>query len=137
MRFIPPLDPSEDSSPPLANPWTPLVYAGPDFTVEFMDSEVLKGEVVSNTNQGLAIYWSMVSGSGNAAFADPKSPVTTVNFSAPGVYELELTASNAFATASDRVQVDVILIPEPCSGSLALCSALLSFFLRSRRRQQI
>jgi hypothetical protein len=130
-------EPMEDSPPPLLSSSTPLVYAGPDITVEFTDSAVLNGEVVSNTGESLAIHWSVVSGPGIATFAEPNFPVTTVNFSALGVYELELTASDVFGTASDRVQVDVIPIPEPCSGSLALCSAFLLLFLSSRRRQQI
>ena len=123
------------SPPPLLSPWTPLVFAGVDITIELNNAAVLFPEVLSNTTQGLAILWEVVTGPGTATFVNPDLPRTEVRFSAPGLYELELTVSNAFASASDRVQVQVI--PEPCNASLVLCSTLLSMGRRSRWRQRI
>ncbi len=43
------------------------------------------------------VTWSKESGAGTVVFADPKTPVTTATFSAPGAYVLKLTADNGEA----------------------------------------
>ena len=52
-----------------------------------------------------ALTWTKVSGPGTVTFADPKAPVTTATFSAPGEYELRLTADNGQSTAASTVHV--------------------------------
>ena len=94
-------------APPLINQSTPLVYAGPDFTIGVTDTALLSGEAISNRTEGLTITWSVVTGPGSIAIADSSSAITTVNFSAAGIYELELTVSNDFAVASDRIRITV------------------------------
>ena len=55
----------------------------------------------------LSIEWRQVSGPAEAAFADPHAAATRVSFPAAGTYELELTASDGNATASDRIRFEV------------------------------
>jgi hypothetical protein len=55
----------------------------------------------------LTVAWRLVSGPGTAAFASSSDPLTRVDFSAPGSYELELVANDSAASASDRVVVVV------------------------------
>jgi hypothetical protein len=95
------------SPPPLKSTWTPLVYAGPDTSIQLSGTALLAGEVISNRAQGLMIGWQVVSGPGTVSFGSSNSANTTATFSAVGVYELELRATNAFASATDRVRVTV------------------------------
>ena len=55
----------------------------------------------------LDVAWSVVSGPGIVNFGDPNSPVTTAAFSAVGVYELMLEASDGEYTSSDTMLVTV------------------------------
>jgi hypothetical protein len=93
--------------PPVSHRWAPLVYAGADFTAASPDDAFLNGEVIANRPQGLTISWSKVSGPGSVTFANPSEPTTTADFSAPGVYELQLTATNNWGTTTDRVVVTI------------------------------
>jgi hypothetical protein len=95
------------SSTPV-NLWTPLVYAGSNITVDLANVAPLSGEAISNTPQGLTFTWSKVSGPGSVTYGNSHSLVTTAQFSATGVYDLMLTVSNTFATASDHVLVYVV-----------------------------
>ena len=55
----------------------------------------------------LVSAWRMVSGSGTVTFSAPDEPRTRASFNAPGVYELELRASDGEHEASARVVVTV------------------------------
>jgi RHS repeat-associated protein len=93
---------------------TPLVRAGEDFAITLPNDGRLLGEVHDDglpANGRLTSTWRVVSGPGTVTLFDPSAPVTTAIFSVPGVYELELTATDSIATASDRVVVTVN--PEP------------------------
>ena len=57
--------------------------------------------------RSLAVSWKQISGPGTAKFQDPGSPRTHATFSAPGDYELELSASDSEFSASSRVRVAV------------------------------
>ncbi len=57
--------------------------------------------------------WSKASGPGSVIFADPKAPITTATFSAPGAYVLELTADNGLTKASSTLHVVVEAPPPP------------------------
>jgi hypothetical protein len=52
-----------------------------------------------------AAKWSVESGPGTVAFADPSSPVTTATFSAPGAYVLKLSAASGPARAVTYLNV--------------------------------
>ena len=51
--------------------------------------------------------WSKDSGPGSVTFADPKSPITTATFTAPGEYVLKLTVDNGQSKASSTLNVSV------------------------------
>ena len=51
--------------------------------------------------------WTMLKGPGKATFAPPASARTKATFSAPGLYELELSASDGEFTERVRLNVRV------------------------------
>ena len=57
--------------------------------------------------QALAVAWKMLSGPGTVTFTIPGAARTKATFSAPGTYELELTASDSVFTERTRVNVKV------------------------------
>ena len=57
--------------------------------------------------KGLAVEWKMLKGPGTVKFSIPGSARTKAIFSAPGLYELELTASDSEFTRSTRLNVKV------------------------------
>jgi DUF1680 family protein len=57
------------------------------------------------------VTWSRESGPGTVTFADPKAPVTTATFSAPGAYVLKLTVDNGQSTVISTLNVTVELPP--------------------------
>jgi len=57
------------------------------------------------------VTWSKQSGPGAVTFADPRAPVTTATFSAPGAYVLKLTVANGQTTVSSQLNVTVELPP--------------------------
>jgi len=59
------------------------------------------------TGPAFTISWSMESGPGHVAFADPKALITTAEFSRPGAYVIKLTAENGQTTAASILHVAV------------------------------
>lgn len=57
--------------------------------------------------RGLTVGWKQVSGPGTVTFEDPKAARTHATFSAPGLYELELTATDSELAATSLVRVNV------------------------------
>ncbi|MEW5982766.1 MAG: beta-L-arabinofuranosidase domain-containing protein [Acidobacteriota bacterium] len=57
------------------------------------------------------VTWSQVSGPGTITFADPKAPVTTAAFSAPGVYVVQVVTDNGTEKATSALTVTVELPP--------------------------
>ncbi len=55
----------------------------------------------------LTVSWKKNSGPGTVAFSDQSQPVTRVRFSAAGVYELELSATDMEHTSSVKIKVTV------------------------------
>ena len=51
--------------------------------------------------------WKKVSGPGNVTFSDAASPPTRVKFSAVGIYEIELTATDGENSSTLKVSVTV------------------------------
>ena len=57
---------------------------------------------------GLTTMWSVVgTPPGTVTFGDHNEVDTTASFSAPGIYELQLTANDGELSASDTVQIAV------------------------------
>ncbi len=74
----------------------PLVHAGIDRSVVIGGQTYLMGKAVwLQDRPENAARWSKLSGPGSVTFENPKSPVTTASFSAPGDYVLALLASGA------------------------------------------
>ena len=57
--------------------------------------------------KGLQVAWKMLKGPGTVTFTIPGSARTKATFSAPGLYELELSASDSEFTETTRVNVTV------------------------------
>ncbi|MDP2317892.1 MAG: hypothetical protein Q8O42_00940 [Acidobacteriota bacterium] len=57
--------------------------------------------------KGLVVEWKMVTGPGTVTFTIPGAARTKATFSAPGLYELELTATDSEFTERTRVNVRV------------------------------
>jgi RHS repeat-associated protein/uncharacterized repeat protein (TIGR01451 family) len=82
------------------------VSAGPDQVIVFPNSATLSGSAGDSApGSAVAVGWSLVSGPGTASFANPGSLSTTVTFSAPGVYDLRLTASDGTFTATSNLKI--------------------------------
>jgi len=93
----------------------PTVRAGEDQTIASLSAR-LEGFVFDDglpRDGALEISWRLVSGPGAATFERPSESQTRVDFSAPGSYEIELSASDSAARASDRVVVIVVGSSEP------------------------
>jgi hypothetical protein len=57
--------------------------------------------------KGLQVEWKMLKGPGTVTFTIPGSARTKATFSAPGLYELELSASDSEFTERTRLNVNV------------------------------
>jgi RHS repeat-associated protein len=62
----------------------------------------------------IPVLWTQVSGPGTVTFAAPQQQSTTASFSAPGVYMVQLTATDSDGTASAQFQITVS--PAPATG---------------------
>jgi hypothetical protein len=89
------------------SPGAPVANGGPDQTVMFGQPAQLVG-VVSFSNAPPVIRWQSYSGPGTATFGNAAQTNTTVNFSAPGIYTLELSADDGVhAVAYDAMVITV------------------------------
>jgi hypothetical protein len=87
----------------------PAVEAGKSYAIKLPAGAYMAGSAEDdNLPAGrLTITWSKVSGPGAVTFANASDPLTSVSFSAPGVYVLRLTASDGQLTSSDDVTITV------------------------------
>ena len=111
----------ELSFPPLtAGNLPPSVNAGPDQTIRQPSSAILDGTVsddgLPNPPGTVTATWKQLDGPGTATFANAGAVDTTVTFSAPGTYTLDLTASDGELTASDTI----VLTVENAAGTIPL-----------------
>ena len=101
----------ELSVPVLNGNQLPTVDAGPDQIIDLPNSALLDGTVsddgLPDPPATVTVTWSQVSGPGSVTFADPNSPDTSADFSAPGNYTLRLTADDSELTAADDVNITV------------------------------
>ena len=88
----------------------PVVQAGPDRTTTMPAGASVAGSVSDDglpEGAPLTSTWAQISGPGTTTFADAASPTTDASFSEPGVYVLQLTASDTELQGSDTVTVTV------------------------------
>lgn len=87
----------------------PIVDAGADRTSAWPGGGLeLQGTINDDGlpfGSTLASTWSKVTGPGSVTFADPHSPNTSVTFGAPGIYILQLSATDSEFSASDVLTV--------------------------------
>ena len=57
--------------------------------------------------KGLVVGWKMLAGPGKVSFSHPDAARTKATFTAPGTYELELTATDSELSARTRLNVSV------------------------------
>src|SRR5262249_43973926 len=83
---------------------------------------LLSGSVTDDglPNGTLTYSWTQISGPGTTSFSDASSNVTSATFTVPGVYVLQLTASDSFADSSAQVTVTVNSAPVAQSQSITL-----------------
>ncbi len=98
----------------------PTVDAGPDQTIEIPDPALLRGVITDDgrpTGSTVTSTWSVVNGPGPVVFGNANAAVTTASFTVPGLYTLRLTASDTEFTASDEMQVTVLLNLPPTANA--------------------
>jgi RHS repeat-associated protein/uncharacterized delta-60 repeat protein len=93
----------------------PVVYAGPDQTIEFPDRVYLPGVASDDTVPAdmLTIAWSKVSGPGTVTFDNNGTVAETMaTFSVPGTYVLQLTANDGELTSVPDQTTITVTTPE-------------------------
>ncbi|MCE7981969.1 MAG: hypothetical protein DYG89_12305 [Caldilinea sp. CFX5] len=88
----------------------PVVDAGLDQTIALAGPATLAGSVVDDglpVTGTLTTQWSMIAGPGTVNFANATAAATTATFSAPGLYQLQLSASDGTLSATDTTSVTV------------------------------
>ncbi|HEU4768910.1 MAG TPA: hypothetical protein VFS77_16110, partial [Pyrinomonadaceae bacterium] len=92
----------------------PVVKAGPDLTLTFLETATLNGAATDDglpVGSVLEVAWTKTSGPGNVVFANPDKVVTSATFSTPGTYVLRLTGDDTQFTAFD--EATVVVNPRP------------------------
>lgn len=86
----------------------PVVGAGGDVGISFpVNSVLLRGTARGTGASIVAVAWTEVSGPGTVTFSTPSEVSTTATFPAPGVYIVQLTASDRYKSASSTATVTV------------------------------
>jgi CubicO group peptidase (beta-lactamase class C family) len=104
-----PADPDWFSTSPPSN-LAPTVSAGNDQAIALPDDTIQLAGAAADDGQPLGtlnLTWSMLSGPGAVSFLDPTLANTTVTFTVPGDYILELTASDTSLATTDQMSVTV------------------------------
>jgi hypothetical protein len=101
----------------------PVVNAGPSQTItQPLHVATLSGIVTDDglPNGALTVQWTALSGADAVQFADPGLPVTTATFARPGVFTLQLSASDGqlTATATTTVTVNAAIVTPPFDNFL-------------------
>jgi RHS repeat-associated protein len=81
----------------------PVVNAGPNQAAYYPSTVTLSGTATDDglpLGSTLTVQWTQVSGPGSATFANPSSAATTVTFSQPGTYVLQLSANDTQYTTT-------------------------------------
>jgi hypothetical protein len=91
------------------SPGAPTVDAGADQIVELAAGAPTLNGVVNAPSGSATIQWKLYSGPASVAFGNPNSGNTTVSFSQPGSYTLELSADDGVhAVAYDAIVMKVM-----------------------------
>jgi RHS repeat-associated protein len=102
----------------------PVVDAGPDKTADVQTPIALAGDVSDDgvpSGATLTITWSKINGPGSATFSDASSTATSVTFSDPGTYVLQLSANDSELEGTDQMTVQVAIgCTAPPSGLVGL-----------------
>ena len=61
----------------------------------------------------VTVGWKKNSGPGDVTFSSPTTAVTTAKFTAPGLYELELTANDTQKNGTAKIRVNVAAVGQP------------------------
>jgi hypothetical protein len=61
----------------------------------------------------VTVAWKKNNGPGDVSFSSPTTAVTTAKFTAPGLYELELTANDTQKSGSAKIRVNVAALGQP------------------------
>ena len=89
----------------------PTVSAGPDRIITLPATASLQGSASDDGKPSppgtMTLRWTRASGPGTVTFSAPTAAVTSASFSAPGMYVLQLTASDSVLTRTDSVTVAV------------------------------
>ena len=88
----------------------PVVNAGMNQAITLpMSTVILHGTATDDglPNGTLIVSWSQVSGPTTATFSSPNTAVTQANFTAPGLYVLQLSANDTQYTSTSQVSVYV------------------------------
>jgi RHS repeat-associated protein len=96
----------------------PVVNAGPTMTATTMSPVTLNGTASDDglpAGGTLTTVWTQLSGPGTVFVGNPAVTNTTATFNAPGIYELQLTASDGQLSSSDYVTV---MVTNSAGGSL-------------------
>ena len=102
----------------------PIINAGPDQTLNFLDAATLNGTA---TDDGLPVgsivetLWTKVSGPGVVAFGAPTSLTSSATFSAPGAYVLRLSGDDTQFSAQD--ELTIVVNPRPHASRIYTTSA--------------
>ena len=99
----------------------PTVDAGPDRELFDPTAAIQLEATVADDNlpnPTPTVTWSKVSGPGAVTFSNPATVDVAVSFSEPGVYVLQLSATDGELTTTDQVTVNVITveITSPADG---------------------
>jgi RHS repeat-associated protein len=98
----------------------PVVKAGADQLISLPADANLSGTATDDglpSGGRLTVAWSMVSGPGEASFADASAAATRATFSTGGKYVLRLTASDGELSRADDVAVTVNQSPTADAGA--------------------
>lgn len=89
----------------------PAVEAGPNQIIVLPATANLQGSVsddgLPNPPGMVTTLWSVVSGPGQVVFEDATAPATTAAFPAPGIYVLQLSASDGQLASSNDIMITV------------------------------
>jgi hypothetical protein len=115
---------------PLGGNGPPTVDAGPPQTILWPANSANLDAFVSDDGHPyppstVSVLWSKQSGPGSVGFGNPNAPDTIATFSEPGVYVLELAASDSQLSASDSVEITVtptytLSVDQSGAGTVAL-----------------
>jgi hypothetical protein len=105
----------------------PLVDAGAALTIDWPTNATLDGTVTDDglpAPAALTTSWSKVSGPGDVTFGDATAVDTTAAFTAPGTYELQLSAFDGELTGNDSVIVTAEAVNVPPTITISPAEAI-------------